>query len=227
VIHFCDTDPRKAYNLEFLISAKGADMCARLTLLILVALTSVSAQQANQSPSSGRLPAGGAQTAVSPAVGGAPPGVPAPSAADRTTIAAVMAFEKACDDAAVKGDTAFLKRALSRDFIMTHGDGWTTGNLPLKVDTKDSWIEYVGKQPPPYFYRNLDSVQVELHGDIAITVGRYRYLPRPANSNAAPQSGHMYVWFERLYAKRNGEWQFLSHRTVDGPNREADTVASK
>jgi hypothetical protein len=26
------------------------------------------------------------------------------------------------------------------------------------------------------------------------------------------------VWFERVYAKRGGEWQFLSHRTVHGPN---------
>lgn len=203
-------------------------MRVRLTLLIVVAVVSTSAAQQNKPPaSSERRPAGVAQTTVSPALGGAPPGVPAPTAAEAATIAEVKAFEKQCDDAAVRGDVAFLKRALGRDFIMTHGDGWTTGGLPLKVDTKDTWIEYVGKQPPPYFYRTLDSVQVELHGDIAITVGRYRYLPRPANAAATPQSGHMFVWFERVYAKRNGEWQFLSHRTVDGPNREADTVAAK
>ena len=89
-----------------------------------------------------------------------------------------MAFEKQCDDAAVKGDVAFLERALSSDFVMTHGDGWTSGGAPLKVDTKATWLAYVGKQPLPYVYRNLDSIQVELHGDVAITVGRYRYLPR-------------------------------------------------
>ena len=86
-----------------------------------------------------------------------PPGVPAPGAADAATIADVMAFEKQCDDAAVTGDVAFLERALSSDFVMTHGDGWTTGGAPLKVDTKATWLAYVGKQPLPYVYRNLDS----------------------------------------------------------------------
>ena len=52
-----------------------------------------------------------------------PPGVPAPGPADAAKIAEVMAFEKQCDDAAVKGDVAFLERALSSDFVMTHGDG--------------------------------------------------------------------------------------------------------
>jgi hypothetical protein len=164
---------------------------------------------------------------VSPGIDGAPPGVPAPTAAEAVSIKEVMAFEKQCDDAAVKGDVAFLRKAISPDFIMTHGDGWTTGGMPIKVDTKNSWIEYVARQPPPYIYRNLDSINVELHGDIAITIGRYRYLPRPANPNAPPQSGHLYVWFERVYAKRNGEWQFLSHRTVNGPSREADDKTNK
>ena len=153
-----------------------------------------------------------------------PPGVPAPNAADAATIADVMAFEKQCDDAAVKGDAAFLKRALSNDFVMTHGDGWTSGGAPLKVDTKDSWIAYIGKQPPPYVYRRLDQVQVELHGEVALTVGRYLYLPR--TNSPAPATSHLYVWFERAYARRNGEWQFLSHRTVKGPVREDDAPKS-
>ena len=149
-----------------------------------------------------------------------PPGVPAPSASDAAKIAEVMAFEKQCDDAAVKGDVVFLERALGSDFVMTHGDAWTSGGEPLKVDTKATWLAWVGKQPAPYVYRNLDSIQVELHGDIAITVGRYRYLPRTASPD--PTSGHLYVWFERVYAKRGGQWQFLSHRTVKGPVREDD-----
>ena len=168
---------------------------------------------------------------VPPNVDGAVPGVPAPTPAEAKTIGEVKAFEKACDDAAVRGDAAFLTKALADTFVMTHGDGWTTGEAPLKVDTKSSWIEYISKQPPPYFYRDLDSIQVELHGDVAITIGRYRYLPRPGNGTATTQAAvsaanggtHLYVWFERVYAKRNGQWQFLSHRTVSGPGRELDT----
>ena len=124
--------------------------------------------------------------------------------------------------AVVRGDTAALERMLSDDFIFTHGDGWTDGGQPLKVDTKASWLEYVKKQPPPYVYRELDSVQVELHGDIALTIGRYYYLPR---TNApTPPTSHLYVWFERVYQKQNGQWKHLSHRTVKGPVRENDKL---
>jgi hypothetical protein len=198
-------------------------MRVRLTVVcLLAAVCSLSAQQPGAPPAPRPVPRAG--TAVPPGVGGAPPGVPAPTAAQAVRIAEVMAFEKQCDDAAVKGDAAFLERALSSDFIMTHGDGWTTGGMPLKVDTKATWIAYIGKQPLPYVYRNLDSIQVELHGDIAITLGRYRYLPR--SSNPDPGAGHLYVWFERVYAKHDGKWQFISHRTVNGPNREADAPLS-
>ena len=151
------------------------------------------------------------KTAPAPSL--TPTGVPAPSAADAATIAEVLAFEKQMEAAVVRGDVKFLDHALSPDFIFTHGDGWTSGGAPLKVDTKASWLAYVAKQPPPYFYRELDHVQVELHGNIAITIGRYLYLPQSSN----PQPGHMYVWFERVYAKRDGRWMFLSHRTVHGP----------
>ena len=88
-----------------------------------------------------------------------------------------MAFEAACDEAAVKGDVAFLKNAVADTFIMTHGDGWMTGGSPIKVDTKATWLAYVAQKPAPYDYRRLDSVKVEPHGDIAITIGRYRYHP--------------------------------------------------
>jgi uncharacterized protein (TIGR02246 family) len=151
----------------------------------------------------------------------APPGVPAPGAADAATIADLLAFEKGMEAAVVAGDTAFLERALAPTFVFTHGDGWVDGGAPLKVDSKATWIEWVKRQPPPYWYRDLDHVQVELHADVAITVGRYFYAPRTAGASAGPAS-HMHVWFERLYAKRDGRWQHLSHRTVKGPLRTPD-----
>jgi ketosteroid isomerase-like protein len=147
-----------------------------------------------------------------------PTGNPAPNASDAATIAEVLAFEKAMETAVVRGDVKTLDRMLSPDFIFTHGDGWTTGGAPLKVDTKASWLAYVAKQPAPYVYRELDHVQVELHGDVAITVGRYLYLPQSTNA----QPGHLYVWFERVYQKQNGGWKHLSHKTVKGPLREDD-----
>jgi hypothetical protein len=150
-----------------------------------------------------------------------PPGVPAPSPEDAAKIAEVIAFEKEMEAAVIRQDTAFLERALAPTLIFTHGDGWIDGGAPLKVDTKASWIEYVKKQPSPYIYRELDHIQVELHGDIAITLGRYFYLPR----STKPTTSHLYVWFERVYVKQNGQWLHLSHRTLKGPVREEDGPA--
>ena len=198
-------------------------MRASLTFAAALALalaTSLSAQQRNAEDRAPR------PKTVTPA-SLVPPGAPAPSAADAVKIAEVLALEKQMEAAVVRGDVAFLDRILSDDFLFTHGDGWTDGGAPLKVDTKASWLEYVRKQPLPYVYRELDSVQVELHGDIALTIGRYYYLPR---TNApAPATSHLYVWFERVYQKQNGQWKHLSHRTVKGPVRENDSspVASR
>jgi hypothetical protein len=101
-------------------------------------------------------------------------------------------------------------------FTFTHGDGWTTGGLPLRVDSRADWLATVANAP--YASRVLDSVKTEVHGDVVITYGRYvgRF------KNAAPGRRQFTVWYERVYAKRNGQWQYLSHRTVDGPTYDRD-----
>jgi hypothetical protein len=180
-----------------------------LSAVVLVLASAVWAQSSSQD-AAWRPKAGPAASSL------VPPGTPAPGAAEKAAIGEVIAFERATEAAVVRGDTAFLERALASTFLFTHGDGWVDGGAPLKVDTKASWIEWVRKQPAPYLYRELDHVQVELHGDVAITLGRYFYLPQ---SNAP--ASHMMVWFERVYVKRGGQWQQLSHRTVKGPLQNA------
>ena len=128
----------------------------------------------------------------------------------------VLAFEREMEAAVVRGDVAFLDRACASDFSFTHGDGWTTGGQPLRVENKEQWLASVGKAP--YLSRDLDSVQVESHGDIAITYGRYR----ARNKAGAPGRRAFTVWFERVYARRSGRWQYVSHRTVHGPSYESD-----
>jgi hypothetical protein len=143
------------------------------------------------------------------------------SAAAANSAAEVLAFEKAMEAAVVRGDVGFLDKICASDFSFTHGDGWTTGGAPLRVENRAQWLASVGKIP--YQLRDLDSVQVELHGDIAITYGRYRARYRAGNPEQRPFT----VWFERVYARRDGQWQFLSHRTVHGPVYESASTASK
>ncbi len=132
------------------------------------------------------------------------------------TAAEVLAFELAIEAAVVRGDVAFVDAATAPTFTFTHGDGWTTGGAPLRVDTRADWMATVAKAP--YASRVLDSVKTEVHGDVVITYGRYvgRF------KDAAPGRRTFTVWYERVYAKRDGRWQYLSHRTVDGPAYEKD-----
>lgn len=128
----------------------------------------------------------------------------------------VLAFERAIEAAVVRGDVAFVDAASAPTFTFTHGDGWTTGGAPLRVDSRAEWMATVAKAP--YASRVLDSVKTEVHGDIVITYGRYvgRFKDAP------PGRRQFTVWYERVFAKRDGKWQYLSHRTVDGPIYDKD-----
>ena len=136
---------------------------------------------------------------------------------DATAPAAeVLAFEQTIEDAIVRGDVAFVDRVTSADFSFVHGDGWTHGGRPLMSDDKAAFLKRVADKE--YLVHDLDQVKVEMHGNVAITSGRYVSLFVPANRNTANPARLNSIWFERVYAKRNGEWQFLSHRTVHGPS---------
>lgn len=123
----------------------------------------------------------------------------------------VLAFEREIESAVVSGDVAFVDDASAETFTFTHGDGWTTGGAPLRVDSREDWLATVARAP--YASRVIDSVRAEVHGDVVITYGRYvgRF------KNAAPRRTEFTVWYQRVYARRGGKWQYLSHRTVDGP----------
>ncbi|MSV35717.1 MAG: nuclear transport factor 2 family protein [Bryobacterales bacterium] len=144
----------------------------------------------------------------------------APAETSGGAAAEVLAFEKAMEAAVVRGDVAFVERVSAPDLSFTHGDGWTTGGKPLGVDNRQAFLERVKNQR--YNVRDLDSVKVEMHGDVAITYGRYV----AQNRVAAPGKDTWFsVWFERVYQKRDGHWLYVSHRTVHGPTYGPDRQA--
>jgi len=130
--------------------------------------------------------------------------------------AEVLTFERAMEAAVVRGDVAYVEHVSAPDLSFTHGDGWTTGVKPLGVDDRASFLKRVANKQ--YNVRDLDSVKVELHGDIAITYGRYV----AQNRIGEPDQLWFSVWFERVYAKRGGQWLYVSHRTVHGPTYGPD-----
>jgi hypothetical protein len=133
----------------------------------------------------------------------------------------VLAFERDMEAAVVRGDVAYVDRVSAGDLSFTHGDGWTTGGKPLLVDDRKTFLERVANKQ--YNARDLDSVKVEMHGDIAITYGRYV----AQNRTAKPEQSWFSVWFERVYEKRDGHWLYVSHRTVHGPTYGPDRESVK
>jgi len=138
---------------------------------------------------------------------------PPPDAGSRAA-AEVLALEQKIEAAVVRGDVAFVDSVLSDDFRFVHGDGWTTGGKPLMEDDKAAFLKRVATKE--YLVHDLDSVKAEVHGDIVITYGRYVSLYVPGNRSGNPGQLNS-IWFERVYARRDGQWKFLSHRTVHGP----------
>ena len=102
---------------------------------------------------------------------------------------------------------------------MVHGDGWTNGGKPLLTDTQQSMLRRVTTKY--YDVLDFDSVKAEMHGDVAITYGHYL-----AHTTSGDDPGRRWfsVWFERVYARRDGRWIYLSihgARPDFGPNRNS------
>ena len=125
----------------------------------------------------------------------------------------VLALERQIETAVLRADVAFLNGVCADDFTYTHGDGWTTGGEILGVDRRDAWLASLDGR---YSMREIDSQEVEIHGDVAITMGRV--LARTGGPIADQRS--FSFWYVRVYAKRDGAWKYLSHRTVNGPDYE-------
>jgi ketosteroid isomerase-like protein len=142
---------------------------------------------------------------------------------EQADAAEVLGLDQKIGAAVVRGDTAYVDSMTTADFVMVHGDGWTTGGAPLSTDTKQDMLRRVTSRY--YDVIDFDSIKVEMHGDIAITYGHYvAHVP-----GGAPDRAWFSVWFERVFAKRDGRWLYLSHRTVHGPTygRDRSSVNGK
>jgi hypothetical protein len=133
---------------------------------------------------------------------------------ERTEAAAIMELSNKIEDATVRGDVAYVDSVLSPDFKMIHGSGWTMWGNVAADDDKAAYLQRVKNKE--YVVHDMDpsSVHFEMHGDVAITWGRYLSLFMPANRNTANPGRLNSIWFERVYQKQNGKWIYLSHRSV-------------
>ena len=115
------------------------------------------------------------------------------SAAD---VKAIKILEHKIESAFQRADSGFLKSALGSDFRFTHA----SGNVAGKTDTISNFAK-----PGNFIFRKLTAVEVEVHGNVAVTNGRIEVR------SAAPRE--YTICYMRLYERRKGQWRLLSHRT--------------
>ncbi len=61
-----------------------------------------------------------------------------------------------------------------------------------------------------YTERSVDSIEVEMHGNIAVTTGRMHIKTNLVD----PRRQEFTIWYVRVYERRDDLWQLLSHRSV-------------
>jgi hypothetical protein len=187
----------------------------RLALVIGTMTCTVWAQQRGPS-----YPTGGPVVLGTPATPNTPD-AQAQAAADAQTKADITDLANKIEAATVRGDVAYVDSVTSPDFTMVHGAGWTQGGKVSAADDKAAYLKRV--KDKEYLVHDIDpsSIHFELHGDVAITYGRYISLYVPAGRNTANPPNLTSIWFERVYQKQNGKWMYLSHRSVRVANSPA------
>ena len=128
--------------------------------------------------------------------------------------AVVIALDKKIGQAMISRDRKFWDSVTASDYSMTHGSAWTSGGLPTAQDTKQSFGDKVSAQQ--YKVYELGPVKVEMHATVALVYGHY-LASIPASATRPVNMAWFSCWFEHLYEKQNGQWKYLSHRTISGP----------
>jgi hypothetical protein len=141
---------------------------------------------------------------VTRAAGQQPAAAPDPA----KTIAELQALETAVESAFQRADVAYLRDVLADDFQF-----WISSGKPLP---KTQVLTTYGR-PGQFPRRELMSVNIELHGDVALSNGRMEV------HSTAPRD--YVVCYLRLYQRRGDRWRLVSHRTFRERDGFAETCA--
>lgn len=117
-------------------------------------------------------------------------------------------LERLVEDAVVRRDAAFLDSVYARSFRFKH----STGTL----ETRDQRMASLRREMPAnaagrMMSRVVDSLEVEVHGDIALSTGRIHV--RRAGGEARWQD--YTVRYVRVWARdTTGRWRLLTHHST-------------
>ena len=116
----------------------------------------------------------------------------------------LKANDQKIDFAVSDKEQAILEELLADDYIYTHSNG--------KSQTKREYIDGAISRESVPPRRPLSEIQVEIHGDVAITRGNLDIVYEDERPNT-------FMRYVRVWRERNGKWQPISHRTLYATDR--------
>ena len=122
--------------------------------------------------------------------------------------AEIIDLDRRLQEAVVTGDVGLLERYAGKDLVFTHG------LLSGQTDTKGDWISLAKKEPKLLISRKVSAQVVEIHGDVAIVLGRLDVRRLPSTRLNETKQMCYDLKYVHLYMRRHGRWQWVSHRTV-------------
>lgn len=119
--------------------------------------------------------------------------------ADGEYRAELASIDRLVEEAVVRGDLERLRQLYMEDFRFTHFTG--------EMQTRAQWLADVAERP--FARRIVSEVQVEPHGNAALTTGRIAVTER------VPPNRRYALRYVRLYVLAEGHWHLASHRTIE------------
>ena len=116
--------------------------------------------------------------------------------------AVVATLEGRIEKATMRGDVAFLDSVYAPSFRFKH----STGDL----EGRAARLAAIRARTRPVFARDLDSLDVEVHGEIALTTGRIHVR----QDSPDPRWREYTIRYARVYVRRAGRWQLLTHHST-------------
>jgi len=113
-------------------------------------------------------------------------------------------FDSEIEAATLRHDTGFLKAVLAPDVRFTHSTGTAWD--------KQQWLAAVPRAP--FTMRQIDAVEIEPHGGAIETAGQIHVKSDREIHLGSGAAKEYEIWYVRLYARRAGQWQLVSDRTV-------------
>ena len=124
---------------------------------------------------------------------------------DSAAASEIAQLEHRVEAATARGsaaDSAFLDSVYARDFRFKHATGQLQDRAQVLAVVRRG----------RYATRDLDSLDVEVHGDIALSTGRIHVLRSPGAPAGLPP--RYTIRYARVYVRHDGRWRLLTHHST-------------